>query len=281
MECKNCQENLQERERFCHTCGAKVIEHRLTLKHIISESANSFLNIDSNKPLRTFIDLFKKPEEVINGYISGVRKRYIHAFGYFTIAVTFSGIFYFIILKFFPETFEFTANFSNQEMTREQLEMTKNFQKTSFENQSFMTFASIPLLALLSWIIFFNKRKYNYAEHLVLNLYAFSQASIITISLYFLTFWSSKMFSIMVFLVLTIQISYYCYVLKRVFSLSVGQLLIKLAFFLALFSIVMFALILIGSILLYLSGGMDAIIEAEKARQEISYIASSIINWTS
>ncbi|HBR55523.1 MAG TPA: DUF3667 domain-containing protein [Flavobacteriaceae bacterium] len=281
MECKNCQKQLAPSDKFCGNCGAKKISHRLTLKHIISETANSFLNIDSNKPVRTFIDLFRCPEQVINGYIIGVRKRYIHAFGYFTIAVTFSGIFYFMILKFFPETLEFTANISNQEMTPEQLEMTKDFQRAAFEYQSFMTFASIPLLALFSWIVFFNKRKYNYAEHLVLNLYTFSQASIITISLYFLTFWNPTLFTAITILVIFIQIAYYCYVLKRVFNLTIGQLFIKLIFFLALFSVVISIIIVVFTVLLFLSGGMDEVIEAEKAKRGISYIASSVINWTS
>ena len=106
MKCKNCSELLTSKTNYCPECGAKAITHRLTLRYLLSEIYHAFFSIDSNKPVRTFIDLFKKPEEVIGGYIDGVRKKYIHAFGYFTIAVTFSSIFYFIFLKFFPETLD-------------------------------------------------------------------------------------------------------------------------------------------------------------------------------
>tara|TARA_R100000306_G_scaffold15292_1_gene19394 strand:+ start:9893 stop:10744 length:852 start_codon:yes stop_codon:yes gene_type:complete len=279
MNCKNCEETLAVGTNYCHECGAKVLTNRLTLRYLFSEIYQAFFSIDSNKPLRTFIDLFKKPEEVIDGYINGVRKKYIHAFGYFTIAVTFSSIFYFIYLKFFPEALDST--FYIQSNDEAQIELIRNTQRKAFEYQTFIFFAFVPILALPSWIVFFNKKKYNYAEHLIINLYCYSQASIITITLFFLTIWSSTLFSITSMASLIIQIIYFAYVLKRLFKLSGIQLVVKTLYFFGLLIPLYIILIITMFIVMLVTGNLDSFIEAQKAKQAVSYTASSAINWTS
>ena len=76
MECKNCSSQLQENDDYCNSCGAKVIRNRLTLKNLFEHFGEEFLNYD-NKFLRTFIRLFRKPEDVIGSYINGTRKKYV------------------------------------------------------------------------------------------------------------------------------------------------------------------------------------------------------------
>ncbi|PVW16398.1 DUF3667 domain-containing protein [Marixanthomonas spongiae] len=279
MKCKNCRQTLALATNYCNECGAKVITTRLTLRYLLTEMYRSFFSIDSNKPLRTFIDLFTKPEAVIDGYINGVRKKYIHAFGYFTIAVTFSSAFYFIFLKFFPETLDGMLMFQHNDAT--QMELGRTIFRGVFEYQTFMFFALVPVLALLSWIVFLNKKKYNYAEHLIINLYCYSQASIISIALFFLTFWHQTLFGLLSMVSLLIQIGYFAYALKRIFNLSAGQLFLKTLYFFALLIplYIIFSILAFGIMLA--SGSFDGVIEAEKARQGISYTASSAMNWTS
>lgn len=158
MACKNCNNVISEQDNFCNDCGAQIIKHRLTLKYLFSEFYQSFFSIDSNKPLRTFVDLFKKPEDVIGGYINGVRKEYVHAFGYFTIAVTITTLFYFVALKFFPNNFAGVLELV--QIDRAQIEFGKKIQNSIFQYQTLFLFLSIPFLAMISWIVFFNKRKY-------------------------------------------------------------------------------------------------------------------------
>lgn len=153
MECKNCNQLLSVNDNFCNSCGAKVINERLTLKHLFSEFYHAILSIDANKPVKTFLDLFKKPEDVIGSYIDGVRKKYIHAFGYFTIAITFSSIFYFILLTANPNAFDAAFAFQNNNETQNNLART--IQRAVFDYQSLMFFAAIPIMALMSWIVFF------------------------------------------------------------------------------------------------------------------------------
>ena len=76
MNCKNCNKPLNAIQKFCDDCGAKIIQNRLTPKVLAAQVNEQFISID-NKFLRTFIDLFKNPEIVIDGYINGTRKKHI------------------------------------------------------------------------------------------------------------------------------------------------------------------------------------------------------------
>ena len=99
MDCKNCQNSLSQKDDYCNVCGAKVIRNRLTVKNLWADFAEQFLNYD-NKFLKTYLALFKKPEDVIGSYINGTRKKYVNVISYFAIAVTLSGIQLFILRKF-------------------------------------------------------------------------------------------------------------------------------------------------------------------------------------
>ena len=71
--CKNCESGLHYDVNYCSICGARVIRNRLTIRNLFGHFSEQFLNWD-NKFLKTFIYLFKKPEDVIGSYISGTRK---------------------------------------------------------------------------------------------------------------------------------------------------------------------------------------------------------------
>ena len=60
MDCKNCHKSLNETQKYCDECGAKVIQNRLTPKVLAAQVNEQFISID-NKFFLTFIDLFKKP----------------------------------------------------------------------------------------------------------------------------------------------------------------------------------------------------------------------------
>jgi len=98
INCKNCNTQLDTKSEFCNTCGGKVIRNRLTFKNLFEHLSETFFNYD-NKLLRTFIDLFKNPEVAIDGYISGIRKRYVNPISYMGIALTLSGVTFFVMKK--------------------------------------------------------------------------------------------------------------------------------------------------------------------------------------
>lgn len=278
MNCKNCGKSLSEIDKFCSKCGAQVVNQRLTLKYLFTEFYQVFFSIDSNRPLLTFIDLFKKPEVVIGGYINGTRKKYINAFGYFTIAVTISSLFYFIVFRFYPDLFDGTFDFSQNNDA--QKEFGKKLQSSVFDYQNLLFFAAIPLLAFMSWIVFY-RNKYNYAEHLIINLYTYSQSSIVAIILYILTVWNKQLFNFIAIGVLFVQILIYVYVLKRLYQLTFLQLIKKTLLFIVILISLYLIAIVITLFILYLLGDLNGFIDAEKGNQAIGYIASSAINCTS
>ncbi|MGJ8666743.1 MAG: DUF3667 domain-containing protein [Patiriisocius sp.] len=281
MNCKNCESELSENNNYCSECGAKVIDRRLTIGFFISELRENFFSIDSNRPLRTLIDLVFKPATVIDGYINGVRKKYLNPFGYFTLAITLSGIFYYVLNNFFPELLEATVNFGDRIPTEEEKEAAKNTFSTIFEYQTFIFFLSVPIMALLSKLIFLKNKKYNYIEHLIINLYAYSTTSIILVSLYFLTFWNVHLYQIASFFGSFLLLGYYVYVLQQLYNLSALQTILKTILFLA----ILFTITIVIIVILYSTGALDKFIEQAieqaKQRKATAYIASSVINWTS
>lgn len=279
-QCKNCEKSLSEAAIYCETCGAKYVDHRLTMRYLAEESSRSFFNIDANKPVRTFIDLFKRPEAVIDGYISGIRKRYIHVIGYFTIALTISGFFMFVLQKWAPDLFNniYTTIYD----TEAQAEAFKEWMSFTFEYQSLIIFLTIPLLAGISKLVFLRNKRYNYTEHLVINTYAYSHASIFSTLLYFATFWNQTAFGYLAVSILPIQIIYFSYVLKRLFRLSWKQLLLKILLFLLVLLVVYIVLIILGTIyMMFFTDIFQEMMEMEKAKRGVSYLVSSAINWTS
>lgn len=276
MNCKNCEKTLAEGNNYCNHCGAKIIRNRLTMKNLFESFSEQFLNYD-NKFLQTFITLFSRPEAVIDSYINGTRKKYVNVVSYFAIAVTLSGIFFFIFLKFFPDALDTSQTFAPGDQTAEQIEIARRVNQQIFEYQSLIFFLSIPILAFMSRLVFLKNKKYNYVEHMVISLYAYAQLSIAVIIVYVLTIWYTPAFRVVIFMVLPLQILYYAFVLKRLYALSVVQIILKtLLFFVVLIPVFIIVILLFG-IVLYFAGFYDEMIEAEKAKRGVSYLYNSSV----
>lgn len=249
MNCKNCEVALNDTINFCPNCGAKIVRNRLTMKNIWHDINLQFLNID-NKFFKTFTHLFTQPETVINGFIEGTRKKYINVIQYFAISLTLVGIQIFLMNTFFSDDLEsamdFIKGFEGDTTSNEKtnslnfnplgtLEEINNF-------QSIIYICSVPLYTLATWLAFKilkPLRRYNFTEHLVLNLYYNAQVIIITavLSILFLCFGFNYLIiagsvSLLVYI-------YLFYVLKRVFNSSfweaVAHFLLVMIMFVAIF----------------------------------------------
>lgn len=168
INCKNCNTQLDTKSEFCNTCGGKVIRNRLTFKNLFEHLSETFFNYD-NKLLRTFIDLFKNPEVVIDGYISGIRKRYVNPISYMGIALTLSGVTFFVMKKM-----QLDMNFDvfNQGINDDFQSKMKNL---TSEYASFMFLSYIPIFVISSWLML---QKYNITERIVTFTYAMAQFSL-------------------------------------------------------------------------------------------------------
>ncbi|WP_431158854.1 DUF3667 domain-containing protein [Winogradskyella poriferorum] len=253
MKCKNCETSIKQNQKFCDNCGARIIKNRLTPTVLAKQVNEQFLSID-NKLLITFIDLFKCPEQVINGYINGTRKKYIDVLQYFALALTLVGVQVFLMNSFFKSelesTFESLRAFESATGgAKNPINSTINSQFESFEEinnyQSVFYILSIPLYAFGSWATNFLIKpvyKYNFTEHLVVNIYYYAQVIIITAVLYILFLFLGLDYLVISGVVTVLIFIYHFYTLKRVFQLDFWN---GVAFYL----LVMVAFGIIGAII--------------------------------
>jgi len=275
QRCKNCLDPLEVNNSFCSNCGAKVINTRITFKHFWEEFSERFLNVD-NTFFKTYKHLFTKPQEVIGNYLNGVRKKYLPPVSYFTIALTLTGFQIFIIKRFFPEALDMSVMLQENNP----LDVTKI--EWIYDYFSIITLLTLPLYAFLSHITFYTLKKYNYVEHLTIMTYVFSHYSItsIIITLPSIVLFGANFYILgNFFVVLLMFYSAYCY--KKLFPLTFKGIFLRTLLFISVLFVITIIYAVIFLAIMIINGGMGEMIEAEKARQGISYIASSVINWTS
>ncbi|WP_104736174.1 DUF3667 domain-containing protein [Hanstruepera ponticola] len=266
MLCKNCQTKLEPTDDFCKSCGGKIIRNRLTLKNLFQHFSEQFLNYD-NRFLQTFVSLFTKPDDVIDGYINGVRKKYVNVISYFAIALTVSGLQLLILDKFFPETMDLSA-MATSNAGPDSNEMMSFIR----EYQSLLMMVNVPMYALVSYFVFYTLKKYNYTEHLVIFMYVLSQLTFVGtfISITSAFFGLSLAHSSMI--LSPIQVLYSMYCLKRLYKLSIKGLILRTLLFFGII-VVGFILIMVTVAVLAImfkdSDFMQSIIEAQKAGQEV------------
>jgi len=248
VECKNCHTNLRTDFSYCPDCGAKVIRNRLTVKNLWYDATERFFNID-NTFLITFKHLFTKPDEVIGGYINGVRKKYLNPISYFTIAITLGGLFAYVYSEFFPNALDFDFLYKSGDSITEAEKLGQDFQKQwnayLIKYQSLFYMAMLPFLALISRLVFINKKQFNLSEHFVINIYAYSHLSIIINIAYLLTIWNSKIIYYVSMGNMIFQIGFFTWVFYKLFNLTIKQTILKLFLFLILIG-TLFTIITIG-----------------------------------
>ena len=253
MVCKNCEKTLRTDYSFCPDCGAKVIRNRITIKNLWYDAVERFLNID-NTFLRTFVSLFTKPDEVIGGYIHGVRKKYLNPISYFTIAIAMGGLFVFLITNFFPDAMNYQFESMDMENLSEadkfEVEFSKKYVGYLFEYQSLFYVLMIPFLALISKLIFIDKKEYNLSEHFVMNIYGYSQMSLLVNSVYILLIWNSRLIYYASAFNGIFQVLYFAYVFKKMFHLNNKQIILRTLLFLVAFLVIIIGFMILAGIYL-------------------------------
>ena len=251
MVCKNCNAPINEHQRYCFECGARIIKNRLTFKSLFRQLNAEFLSVD-NKIFKTFIHLFTKPEVVINGFIDGTRKKYSNVIQYFALALTLAGIQVFLMEFFFKEeldsTFELLQSLDSNTLPKKESSKPNpfDFGFESFNDinkyQSIIYIITIPIYAVATWLINFivkPHRHFNFTEHLVLNIYYYAQVIIITslLSILFLCFGLNYL--LISGLVSVLTFIFLFYTLKRVFRLDIWNAI-------AYFMLVMIAFVMLS-----------------------------------
>ncbi|OZV67924.1 DUF3667 domain-containing protein [Winogradskyella aurantia] len=255
MDCKNCHNSLRDSQRFCDECGAKILQNRLTLKVIANQINEEFLSID-NRLLSTFITLFTKPEDVIVGYIDGTRKKYVDVLQYFAFALTLAGIQVFLMSTFFKEALDINMYEKLENMPGQENNPFKDMDFGFFTNyQGLFYIIGVPISAFSTWFVYYlvNERRYNFTEHIVINLYYSAQVIIITavLSILFLLFGLNYL--IVSTLLMIPYFIYWYFILKRVFNErhvdTIAKLLLVIVVYIAGYIILGLILSLIAAVI--------------------------------
>lgn len=238
MNCKNCQEVLEEEAKFCSNCGAEVIHDRLTLKRIWKNFASDFFGWD-NKYLFTWLQLVIRPEIVLKEYLNGTRKKYIQPIAYIAIGTAIAMI---IFNQFADQYIELNNSINEWQMElmenqykdkdakeafheriEEDMKGAEEAQKTILKYFNLFTLLILPFYALIAFFVF--GKPYNYAEHLVITCYAQGTLSLVSTVFFILSLIVNPS---IYFMTLLVSIAYYLYAYGRLYELSAGKIALKL-----------------------------------------------------
>lgn len=258
---------------YCTKCGAKVIRNRLTLKNLVHYTIETWFNID-NSFLKTLITLFTDPRDVIHGYITGLRKRYMNPISYMTIAIGVSG---FIVLLIQKIGADIDMNIFDQNVNEEGFQEFSN-KVRNFTNDyySLLFLLYVPIFAIAGWLTF-NKNGYNLTEYLIIIIYTLAQYSLVTfpfsIAILLLdptnyVFWAFPLSFLMVALVI--------YIIQIMNRFSWAAFLGRMMLFLVLVFIGYIGVIIFIYILLFATGTLTL-----EDIKNLNQATSSAMNWAS
>lgn len=270
MNCKNCQDPLEKDAQFCDNCGAKIITNRITFKFLISEIFIA-IGIESLY-FNTLKKMFLAPQEVLNEYLTGVRKRYVNPFAYLAVGAALS----LLVFNYFADDFIAMQKSVNHENLAElkristqdlslistdsdvellklkqqkqsakiQLQFQDGLTKLLLKYLNLITFLLLPLYALISkWTY---RKPYNYGEHIVMNAYLQGTTMYISIITFFIAMVSHPL---VYTLSILIYILYYLFAFSKLYNHSFKTSILKLFRFIGVLIIVSFLLFIIAAIL--------------------------------
>ncbi len=116
----------------------------------------------------------------------------------------------------------------------------------------------IPVYALMAKLSFFNRKKYNYTEHLVVMSYISSHYTIISaVLLVFAAVFGGNFYYVGNILNLLLMLfTAYCY--KRLLNLSLPQLLLNILLFIGITFVVLLAVVIITALIIIATGAGEA-----------------------
>lgn len=278
MNCKNCQNTLKEEANFCDNCGAKVVLEQITFKRLLVDFFITNFGVDS----RFFLTMRKmtfRPQDVINEFIGGVRRRYINPFAFLAVGAGLSVIIFnyfaddFIAIQETMQTDQIskikkqaaldltnTEGLSDKEIQKLKIEKKAAQLQLDFNNAmwqfmlryfNLLTFVFLLLYAVLSKWTF--RKPHNFGEHVVINAYAYGFTTYLTI----ITFLLAIVINPSIYTIsILISIVYYMFVFAKLYNLSFGKSILKLLRFVVGVLTVFIVFLIISGIIGYIIGLM-------------------------
>lgn len=249
MNCRNCDTSLSQEQRFCPNCGEITKAKQLTVKSIIGLFFSNFLSYD-NKFLKTFRNLTTKPDDVIDSYVYGFRRKYVNVISYLGLAVTLIGLQFFVLRRFFPDLLNADSILSSNSLkVNNELFDMNLFLESYYEYQGLLTILFIPLYAFASRLLFFDSKKYNLAEHFVINIYTNAHFYIFWFMLTMLTLPFNINYNILSQFSILPLLIYMTYAFKRLYSIRIFDALARvILYYIIVFVVMIFTVVFVAII---------------------------------
>lgn len=273
MKCKNCNHIIENDAQFCDNCGGKIVVQRITFKQLFLEFFINVFGVDS-KFFLTLRKIATHPDEVINEYLSGVRKRYVNPFAFLAVGAGLS----LLVFNYFADDFIAINNSIQSDQIKElkqkaELDLSslkntdkKQLQKLQIEKNTaqmqlkfmdgwmkfmlryynLLTFVFLLIYAILSkWTY---KKPHNFGEHVVINAFIYGFLTYITLIFFMLaiaihpTIYS---YSILIYVL------FYMYAFGKFYKLSIGKSILKLLRFLLGLIVLFVSLTIVGIVVVF------------------------------
>ena len=167
ISCKNCDTEFEG--KFCPECGQDAKTKRLTTKDFGHDILHKVLPWDKGF-VYTIRRLLTDPGHMIREYVEGKRVKFHKPLSLILLVLAFTLI--------------FLTKDAFQGMVNQQSEEARQLQSAYLDfimkNMSLVYLAMVPSIALFSFLLY-RKYNYNFAEHMVLNLYLLAGSSIVTV----------------------------------------------------------------------------------------------------
>ena len=245
VSCKNC--GHQYNGFYCPQCGQKHITTRITVKESLKKWLGVIVNLEKGLWPTSWL-MFKDPKKVINDYLNGITVPYSHPFRFLFLWLT---VQVFLILS--SGVFDMTQGNFYTEMQGQPQQMNEGQQKLlSGVKQYLQLFLvlSMPFLAMATKL-FFRQRSLNFAEHLVVNSYAYGASLILSLLMIpFYYFAENHMVSLQL-IGMGVSIIYMAYVYSSIFYENVFLVVFKSVGVMLIWFIGMSILMIIGVIVVF------------------------------
>ncbi|WP_421805499.1 DUF3667 domain-containing protein [Flagellimonas sp.] len=234
MTCKNCDARLRTDYLYCPACGAKVIRNRITIKNLWTDFLERYFNLD-NTFIRTVVHLTTTPEVVIEGYLQGIRRKYLNPISYMGIAITLSGLIVFLMVKS-GDAMNFDM-LNNNVSTRYQ----EKLMDFILDYQALIFLLYVPMMTIAGWLCF-DKKRYNFAERTIIFMYSLGHYSIIIFlpSILLLLFIPEQYVNFSL-IAMPLMMAYTTYVIVRISKSRGVKLIVRLLLFYFILLILYFA----------------------------------------
>jgi hypothetical protein len=173
--CQNCGNTYTE--NFCNYCGQKHI-HRYSVGHVAHELLHVFTHADKGI-FALALNLLKKPGLVALDLVEGRRKKHFNLFQYLLLIVGFTT---FLIVKtnFVERMFTSMNGLNEAKMAGPVAVMQHKMALLLQKYNNILQMVLIPVFAFFSWL-YIGRKKYNYAENIVLHTASSAQTNTIAI----------------------------------------------------------------------------------------------------